>query len=78
MANGLEGMGSHGRRSARLEAVAWVAAWLIRLAGLLAYIYVSEKTILWVWAALLLLALVSPTPSTYRKALRKESKRHSG
>ena len=55
--------------STRLAAVAWVAIWLVSLAGLLAYIYVSERTTLWVWVALLLLALVSPTPSAYRRVL---------
>ena len=48
--------------------MAWVAGWLASLVCLLAYIYISERASLWVWAALILLALLSPTLSAYQKA----------
>lgn len=72
MANGLNGSSGHGRRSARLEAMAWVGGWLAGVIGLLTYIYASEKITLWVWSALLLLALLSPTSATYKRALNQE------
>ena len=72
MANGFNSP-AEGGRTTRLEAVVWVAAWLIGLIGLLAYIFVSEQATLWVWSGLLLLALVSPTPAIYRRALDIEA-----
>lgn len=72
MADGLGKPSGRGRRSARLEAIAWVIGWLAGLISLLTYIYISEKATLWVWSALLLLALLSPTPSTYRRVAGQE------
>lgn len=53
--------------SSWLESPVWVVVWLAALACLLAYFFASEKATLWVWAALLLLALVCPSPSVCKK-----------
>lgn len=78
MTKGLHCPTDQKRAMGQLEAVIWVVGWLVSLIGLLAYIYFSEQTSLWVWAALLLLALVSPTASAYQRALGTKSGYQSG
>lgn len=65
------GSGEEGRCLSRVEALVWIVLWLAGLAGLLVYLYTSSVTA-WAWVYLLLLALVSPGISAYKKVLGRE------